>query len=103
MAAKRGKTRRRGTVLETAIFKIVLRELAETGYVDFSIERVAAKARTSKPVIYRRWPSRAKLVYAALRASQPLYSSQAPDTGTVRGDLMVILRRISEMVNEVRP
>lgn len=101
MAAKRGKTRRRGTVLETAIFKIVLRELAETGYVDFSIERVAAKARTSKPVIYRRWPSRAKLVYAALRASQPLYSSQAPDTGTVRGDLMVILRRISEMVDEV--
>lgn len=103
MAAKRGKTRRRGTVLETAIFKIVLRELAETGYVDFSIERVAAKARTSKPVIYRRWPSRAKLVYAALRASQPLYSSQAPDTGTVRGDLMVILRRISEMVEEVSP
>lgn len=87
--------------METAIFKIVLRELAETGYVDFSIERVAAKARTSKPVIYRRWPSRAKLVYAALRASQPLYSSQAPDTGTVRGDLMVILRRISEMVDEV--
>ena len=103
MAAKRGKTRRRGTVLETAIFKIVLRELAETGYVDFSIERVAAKARTSKPVIYRRWPTRAKLVYAALGASQPLYSSQAPDTGTVRGDLRAILHRISEMVDEVSP
>lgn len=105
MAAKkkRRNTRRRGKVLETAIFKIVLRELAETGYVNFSIERVAASAGTSKPVIYRRWPSRAQLVYAALRASRPLYSSEAPDTGTVRGDLMVILRRVSEMVDEVSP
>jgi AcrR family transcriptional regulator len=89
--------------LETAIFKIVLRELAETGYVNFSIERVAARAGTSKPVIYRRWPTRARLVYAALRAHRPLYSSEAPDAGTVRGDLMVILRRISKMVDELSP
>src|SRR5262245_7519816 len=40
-------SRRRGKVLETAIFEIVLRELAETGYVNFSIERVAARAGTS--------------------------------------------------------
>src|SRR5215510_4940275 len=97
------RTRRRGKVLEAAIFKIVLRELAETGYVNFSIERVAAKAGTSKPVIYRRWPTRAQLVYAALRAHQPVLSSEAPDTGTVRGDLMVILRRVSEMVDEFTP
>ncbi len=96
-------TRRRGKVLEAAIFEIVMRELRETGYVNFSIERVAARAGTSKPVIYRRWPSRAQLVYAALRATRPLYSSEAPDTGTVRGDLMIILRRISEMVDEVSP
>lgn len=96
-------SRRRGKVLEAAIFEIVLRELAETGYVNFSIERIAARAGTSKPVIYRRWPTRARLVYAALRANQPAFSSQAPDTGTVRGDLMVILNRVSEMVDELRP
>lgn len=95
-------TRRRGKVLETAIFEIVLLELAETGYVNLSIERVAARACTSKPVIYRRWPTRARLVYAALRAKRPL-SSEAPDTGTVRGDLMVILHRVSEMVDELSP
>ena len=102
-ADQRGKGRRRGKVLETAILEIVLRELAETGYVNFSIERVAARAGTSKPVIYRRWPSRARLVYAALRATQPVLSSDAPDTGTVRGDLMVILRGVSEMVDELSP
>jgi AcrR family transcriptional regulator len=96
-------SRRRGKVLETAIFETVLRELAETGYVNFSIERVAARAGTSKPVIYRRWPTRARLVYAALRANRPVFSSEAPDTGTVRGDLMVILHRVSEMVDELSP
>jgi AcrR family transcriptional regulator len=95
--------RRRGKVLEAAIFEIVLRELAETGYVKFSIERVAAGAGTSKPVIYRRWPTRARLVYAALRATRPLYSSEAQDTGTVRGDLILILNSVSEMVDDVSP
>jgi len=95
--------RRRGKVLEAAIFEAVLQELAQAGYVNFSIERVAAGAGTSKPVIYRRWPTRARLVYAALRASRPVVSLDTPDTGTVRGDVMVILHRISEMVDEVGP
>jgi AcrR family transcriptional regulator len=96
-------SRRRGRVLETAIFEVVFQELAETGYVNFSIERVAAGAGTSKPVIYRRWPTRARLVYAALRASRPGLSFETPDTGTVRGDVMLILRRISELVDELSP
>ena len=100
---KRVGIRRRGKVLETAIFDVVLQELAETGYVNFSIERVAAGAGTSKPVLYRRWPTRARLVYAALRANRPLLFSEAPDTGTVRGDLMVILHSVSNMVDDVSP
>jgi AcrR family transcriptional regulator len=96
-------SRRRGKVLEAAIFKAVLQELAEAGYVNFSIERAANGAGTSKPVIYRRWPTRARLVYAALRANRPFGSLEAPDTGTVRGDIMVILHRVSEMVDELSP
>ena len=96
-------SRRRGKVLEAAIFEAALRELAEAGYVDFSIERVAARGGTSKPVIYRRWPTRARLVHAVLRATRPALSFEAPDTGTVRGDIMVILHRVSEMVNELTP
>jgi AcrR family transcriptional regulator len=96
-------SRRRGKVLEAAIFEAVLQELAETGYVNFSIERVAAGADTSKPVLYRRWPTRARLVYAALRATRLDVSFEAPDTGTVRADIMVILNRISKMVVELSP
>jgi len=96
-------SRRRGKVLEAAIFDAVSQELTESGYVNFSIERVAARAGTSKPVIYRRWPTRARLVYAALRASRPGLSFEAPDTGTVRGDVLVILHNVSEMVEELSP
>jgi AcrR family transcriptional regulator len=96
-------SRRRGKVLESAIFDAVIEELAETGYVDFSIERAAAGAGTSKPVIYRRWPTRARLVYAALRATRPFVSFEAPDTGTVRGDILVTLDRVSGMVDEFGP
>jgi len=95
--------RRRGRVLEAAIFEAVFRELVRAGYVNFSIERVASEAGTSKPVIYRRWPTRARLVYAALRANRPVVSAEAPDTGTVRGDVMAILNRVSEMVEELTP
>lgn len=101
--ARAVSSRRRGKVLEAAIFEVVLQELAETGYVNFTIERVAAGAGTSKPVIYRRWPTRARLVYAALRANRLVPSFEAPDTGTVRGDIMVILHRISETVDDLSP
>ena len=96
-------SRRRGKVLEAAIFEVVSRELAETGFVNFSIERVAARAGTSKPVLYRRWPTRARLVYAALRANRPFLLSEVPDTGTVRGDLMVIMHSVSNMVSDISP
>jgi AcrR family transcriptional regulator len=101
--ARAVRSRRRGKVLEAAIFEVVLQELAQAGYVNFSIERVAAAAGTSKPVIYRRWPTRARLVYAALRANRPVVSFEAPDTGTVRGDVMVILHHVSELVDELSP
>jgi len=38
-----------------------------------------------------------------LRANQPVLASEAPDTGTVRNDLMLILHRVSEMVDELSP
>src|ERR1700683_381029 len=96
-------SRRRGKVLEAAIFEVVFQEVAKAGYVNSSIERVAAGAATSKPVIYRRWPTRARLVYAAMRANRPFVSFEAPDTGTVRGDIMVILHRVSEVVDKLSP
>lgn len=90
-AKRQVATRRRGRQLEQAIFAAVLEELAETGYTRLTIEGVAARARTSRPVLYRRWPSRAALVLAALVGGMPRIDD-LPDTGELRSDVITLLR-----------
>ena len=84
--------RRRGAALEQAILRATIDELLESGYEALTMDRVAQRAGTNKNAIYRRWPSRAALAVAAYRelnvADQPL-----PDTGTLRGDTLELLRR----------
>ncbi len=56
-------------------------EVSEVGYAQLTMEGVAARAGTSKPVLYRRWPNRAALVLAAMRRQVVPISSDIPDTG----------------------
>jgi AcrR family transcriptional regulator len=90
------RSRRRGAALEQAILQAAIDELAESGYAGLTVDRVAHRAGTNKNAIYRRWPSRAALGVAAYRqlavGDQPL-----PDTGTLRGDALELLRRANRM------
>ena len=87
-------TRRRGDALVGAIHTAVMDELAEVGYGGLSIERVAERAHTGKASIYRRWPNRLELVLEAIDNVMP-HLDQAPDTGSVREDLILVLRLIA--------
>jgi AcrR family transcriptional regulator len=87
----RSGPRRRGAVLFQAIFDATMAELAETGYAGVAMERVAARARTSKASLYRRWPSRADLVVDAIGHCSPELAD-LPDTGSLRGDLLSLMR-----------
>jgi AcrR family transcriptional regulator len=89
------KTRRRGERLEQAILEAAWAELAEVGYTALTIEAVAKRAGTSKPVIYRRWPSRAHLVIAAWARQQPI-RPVTPNTGSLRADLVWLFTRIAD-------
>jgi len=84
--------RRRGEELEHALLTAAWAELLEVGYPKLTMENVAARAGTSKPVIYRRWPTRAKLVLAALAYNLPMQQSDI-DTGSLRGDLLELVGR----------
>lgn len=64
-----------------------LDELAEAGYADFSVERVAERAGVNKTTIYRRWGARDDLVSAAIHTAPP-DTEPLRDTGTLRGDLV---------------
>ncbi len=98
------KSRRRGTELEQAILEAAWAELRDVGYARFRIESVATRARTSKPVIYRRWSNRAELVFAAWGSQAPA-EHFSPDTGALRTDLLVLFTRIARradaMMNEM--
>ena len=88
------ETRRRGEALEAAIAAAVWAELAESGYAGLTVGAVAERARTSKAVLYRRWPGRAALVLAALTHHAPS-AEDVPDTGSLRGDLLALLRTVA--------
>jgi AcrR family transcriptional regulator len=88
-------TRRRGTVLENAILEAAWHELNEVGYTHLTMEGIAARAKTNKNAVYRRWPNRARLVVAALQKHVPKPNFDIPDTGDLRSDLLTLLRRIT--------
>jgi AcrR family transcriptional regulator len=89
-------TRRRGAELEEALLEAAWRELVEVGYGRFTIDGVATRAGTSRPVIYRRWPDRAGLAIAAVRHFGRTHQVPVPDTGSVRGDLIAVLTYASK-------
>lgn len=67
--------------------------LAEQGYDRLTIEAIAAQAGASKATIYRRWSNKAELVIDALACKKADF--EAPDTGSLAGDLDAFVARIS--------
>ncbi len=63
--------------------------LAEHGVGGLSVEAVAARAGVGKATVYRHWPTRARLVLAAIESL--LVDEPAPDTGNLLDDLALCL------------
>ncbi|MFT3716352.1 MAG: TetR/AcrR family transcriptional regulator [Gordonia sp. (in: high G+C Gram-positive bacteria)] len=84
-------TRRRGEELEQALLEAAWDELDERGVAAFTIDAVARRAHTSRPVIYRRWSTREELLIAAIRFRMDKDHVAVPDTGSLRGDLIALL------------
>jgi len=89
-------SRRRGAELEETILAAAWEELAEVGYARLSMEGVAARARTGKQVLYRRWRNRAELVMAAVRHRTGSIVDRIPDTGELRTDVLAVLGQMAQ-------
>jgi AcrR family transcriptional regulator len=96
-------TRRRGAALEDALLDAAWTELQSVGYAKLTMERVADRAQTSRAVIYRRWSSRHELVIAALLHQQPTGTARIPDTGSLREDVLTIMRRAARRISDIGP
>lgn len=91
--AVREVRRRRGAELETALLEAAWAELDAVGYDALTYEAVAERARTSRAVLYRRWPSKPALVHAAVVHVLGREHTDPPDTGSLRGDVIAALRQ----------
>ena len=77
--------------IDAAVLRATVELLAETGYSGLLVSDIAKRAGTSKPAIYRRWPSKAHLVHEAVF---PIGAATAiPDTGSLPEDLREMVRR----------
>ena len=85
--------RRRGAELEAALLEAAWEELDENGYSALTMEAVAERAGTSRPVLARRWPTRSELALAAVRHHFDAQPIELPDHGNLRDDLIDYLRQ----------
>jgi AcrR family transcriptional regulator len=91
-ATRQGVGRPRDVEIDAAILDAARELLAEVGYAQVTMDATAAKAGTSKAAIYRRYKSKAELLFAAgVHGSDP---EQPADTGSLRGDLLALGQKI---------
>ena len=90
------RRRRHGRQLESALLAAAWDELVEVGYAHLTMGSVAARARTSEPVLYRRWANKDRLVLAALERQRDANPITIPDTGALRGDLLAHLTAVGD-------
>jgi AcrR family transcriptional regulator len=88
--------RRRGPELDEAILQAVWDELSAKGYGGLTLDAVASRAGTSRPVLHRRWQSRSELVMAALARYVALNPITITDQGSVRSEMVLLLKRLSD-------
>ncbi len=87
----------RGQATTEALHRAVQELLEEVGYRALTIEGVAARSGVAKTSIYRRWPSKAEMVFdLILHASAELPALD--DRGSLTGDIEALSARIVALV-----
>jgi AcrR family transcriptional regulator len=92
---ERVRSGRLGEDREREILQVAYDLLAEVGYEGLRLDVVATRARTSKATLYRHWPGKAQLIADAVRCCKA-WQHELPDTGSLRDDLMAVVRGMAE-------
>lgn len=94
--------RKRNQKLDESIKETTLTILADIGYDAMTMDMVATELGSSKATIYRRWSSKPALVKDVLiwMARNSVDLDTLPDTGTLREDLLSVLKPYSSEYRE---
>ncbi|WP_369175812.1 TetR/AcrR family transcriptional regulator [Streptomyces mutabilis] len=82
-----------------AILEATRALVTEEPYEKVTVEAIAVRAGVGKQTIYRRWPSKSAVVFAALLALSEDADGQSltlPDTGDLEADLKLVMRATVE-------
>ena len=74
--------------------------LTETGLGELTIDDISRRSGVAKTTIYRHWPNRSALVIDA--CSRMTDGQEAPDTGSLEGDLRAVLTGIADLLGTAR-
>ena len=96
---RRDAGRPRGQPIVDAVLEGTLAELATHGLQGLSVDRIARAADVNKTSIYRRFPTRDELVVAALSRVHDDMTAQLVDTGSLRGDLVALVRAVAAFLD----
>ena len=88
---KRLPGRPRDTRLDEALLDAAAEVFLVHGYERATFSAIARRAAVSTPAIYRRWPTKADMAFAVAKRSAR--ADAVPDTGSIRRDLGVYVRR----------
>ena len=88
--------RPRNHSIDDAVLTAAVELIGETSYAELSVDAIARRAGTSKPAIYRRWPSKAHLVHEAVFPTGE--TTDIPSTGSLPGDLREMVWRVATLL-----
>jgi AcrR family transcriptional regulator len=97
---QRRRGRPRSEAARLAILDAAGELLLANGLEAVSMDAVAERAGVSKATIYRWWPGKQTLALEALYHEWDTTRAAAPDTGSLRGDLLALLRPWIRRVRE---
>ena len=94
--------RKRDRTADVRIIEAAIDTLAEVGFDSMTMDMVAARAKAGKATLYRRWPSKGELVRDAViwMSRSSVDVEHLPDTGSVREDLLSLLKPYSKDFGE---
>jgi AcrR family transcriptional regulator len=82
------------------VLRTVFQLMSELGLGGVSVDAVSKQSGVAKTTIYRHWPTRSALILAA--CSNMSVRPQAPDTGTLKGDLTPLLTHVANQLRTAK-
>jgi len=86
-------THRRGEHVRQTVLAAAFDELVANGFDGATVAGVAKRSGVHETTVYRRWATRENLLVAAL-LERSADAIPAPDTGSIKGDLLAIVREV---------